>query len=74
MSMLAVIGSGLAVGGGLALALDRTLVARLEGAVPLDPAAFLATAAWVSALALVACWIPARRAAATDPATALRSD
>lgn len=73
-SGLRLAGFGVALGGGLALALDRTLVARLEGAVPLDPAAFLATAAWVSALALVACWIPARRAAATDPATALRSD
>lgn len=67
-------GLGVSLGGGLALALDRLLVSRLEGAVPLDPQAFLVTAAWVSGLALLACWIPARRAAATDPATALRSD
>ena len=39
-----------------------------------DPASWCAALALVAAIALLACWLPARRAAATDPIEALRHE
>lgn len=76
-----VIGQGLrlvviGVGAGLfvALALGRLLEARLYGITARDPLALLASAALLILVALVACWLPALRAARTDPMTALRAE
>ncbi len=44
----------------------------LYGVRPHDPITFLAVPLFLAAIALVACWVPARRASKTDPQTALR--
>jgi len=65
---------GLAVGIVLALAAGFALRGSLYGLSPLDPAAYAVVLVLLSASALVACWLPARRAAAVDPMVALRQD
>jgi len=65
---------GLAAGLILALAFSsvmKTFVYRLS---PLDPWSLLMAASFLVVLTLLSAWIPARRAAAVDLATALRSD
>ena len=64
--------SGVAIGIPAALALTRFLASFLFGVKPWDPLVFLAVPAILIAAALAAVWIPARRAAATDAASALR--
>jgi len=49
----------------------RWLSSMLFGITPLDPATFLAVSQLLLAVALIACWIPARRAARIDPVRAL---
>jgi ABC-type antimicrobial peptide transport system permease subunit len=68
--MLVVIGVIAGVGG--ALWLTRFLASFLFGVKTLDPIAFLATPLLLSAVALLAIWIPAKRATRVDPMTALR--
>ena len=63
---------GLAVGLGGAWMLSRVLGAWLVGVAPHDVPAFLTAAGLVGGASLVACAIPARRAARIDPAVALR--
>jgi ABC-type lipoprotein release transport system permease subunit len=46
----------------------------LVGVPPTDPVAFGGTALLFAVVLAVAAWTPARRAAATDPATALRAE
>jgi putative ABC transport system permease protein len=62
------------VGAGLigALALTRLISGLLFGISASDPATFLATAAILSAVALLATYIPARRATRVEPTAALR--
>jgi putative ABC transport system permease protein len=65
---------GLAVGGLSTFALKRVLVNQLYGVQANDPLTFSAVAALMMIIALVACWIPARRAAHIDPMSALRNE
>ncbi|MCY4075412.1 MAG: FtsX-like permease family protein [Acidobacteria bacterium] len=51
----------------------RALAAVLFGIAPLDPVTLATVAGGLTLLALVACWIPARQAASTDPSEALRT-
>jgi predicted permease len=69
---LALIGVSLGLGG--ALALTRLLKTMLFGVSATDPMTFLGIAALLIIVALLACWIPARRAAQVDPMTALRAE
>ena len=55
-----------------ALALTRTMSGLLFGVSSFDPATFLLMAGALAGVTLVACYIPARRAAKVDPLIALR--
>jgi predicted permease len=66
--------AGLLVGVAASAALTRLMQNLLFGVEPLDPVSFLAAPAILAAVALVACLVPARRAALTDPADALRCE
>ena len=76
-----VIGQGLVltlIGVGLgslsALGLMRLMRTLLFGVTPADPLTFGAVALLLVSVALLACWLPARRAAKVDPLVALRCD
>jgi putative ABC transport system permease protein len=63
---------GTAAGIAVALALTRLMTSLLYGVTATDPATLVAVAALPVFVALVACYIPARRAMRVDPAVALR--
>jgi putative ABC transport system permease protein len=65
---------GLALGAAGALELTRLMKTLLFQVEPTDPATFVLTAVLLVAAALVACLVPARRAAGIDPLVALRCD
>jgi putative ABC transport system permease protein len=65
---------GLVLGLALAIALARAMEGALFGTVTAEPSLFIAIAAMLAATALVASLVPARQAAAVDPALALRSE
>jgi predicted permease len=66
--------AGLAVGALGALAFARVLGSLLYGVAPWDPLAYLGAIFVLGVVALLAGWLPARRAAQVDPAVALRAD
>jgi putative ABC transport system permease protein len=67
---LALIGALLGLGG--ALALTRLLKTLLFEVSATDPLTFIVIAAALIIVALLACWVPARRAASMDPLVSLR--
>ncbi len=69
---LALIGS--AIGVGVSLALTRFLSSLLFGISPTDLLTFSGVAVLLMAVALVACYLPTRRAMRVDPMTALRHE
>jgi predicted permease len=66
--------AGLAVGMAGALVATRSLAGLLFGVPPTDPATYGAVAGVLLLAGLVACWLPARRAARIDPLEALRQE
>ena len=67
-------GLGVAVGLALSLGLARLLSALLYGVTAYDPWTFVGVAALLCGVALLATWLPARRATRVDPIIALRSE
>jgi hypothetical protein len=65
---------GLAIGLLASIGLTRLLRTFVFGVSPLEPAVLLGGCAFVCALGLLACWLPARAAASIDPMLALRID
>ena len=66
--------AGLAVGLVASIAATRLLQNQLFGVRPTDPVAYVAVLAVLGAIAFLACYLPARRAASVDPMVALRQD
>ncbi len=66
--------SGIGLGLAAAFALTRVMSGMLVGVAPTDPLTFGVVALLFFAIAAVACWLPARRAAGLDPIAALRDE
>lgn len=64
--------AGMAIGLAGALALSRVVASQLYGLKPTDALTFFSTSAVLAFIALVACYVPARRAMRVDPMVALR--
>jgi predicted permease len=71
---LRIAAAGLAIGVFGALALTRVLSGLLFGVSPRDPLTFVVVPGALLAVAVAACWIPARRAMQVEPVIALRGD
>jgi predicted permease len=66
-----VLAAGFVVGGAGAFAIRRTMATQLYGIGPMDPTVFALVGAILAVVAVVACSVPARRAARIDPLIAL---
>ncbi len=65
---------GIAIGLATALGLTGLIESQLYGVIPTDPGTFTAVAAVLLAVALIASYLPARRATNVDPMQALRHE
>jgi ABC-type antimicrobial peptide transport system permease subunit len=65
---------GVTIGLVAAAAVTRVMATLLFGVTPIDPLTFAAVAFGLTATTLLACYLPARRAARIDPINALRAD
>jgi len=66
--------AGIALGVVIAFALTRVISGFLFGVGPMDPGTYAAVSGTLAIVALLAAFLPARRAARVDPLTALRTD
>jgi predicted permease len=69
---LALAGVAIGIAGGLGVA--QLLKSLLYGVKPTDPVAFTSVAVLLTVVALLACYVPARRAMRVDPVRALRNE
>jgi ABC-type antimicrobial peptide transport system permease subunit len=65
---------GIVIGAGIAAALTRLMSSMLFGVTPLDALTFVAASAFLALAALLASYIPARRAATIDPMETLKAE
>jgi putative ABC transport system permease protein len=65
---------GIAIGIGVAVVLTRVMSTFLFGVGPMDPMTYAAVSGALAAVALLATYLPARRASRVDPVVALRAD
>jgi putative ABC transport system permease protein len=68
------VGLGVVIGLGVAFVATRALTSMLFGIAPSDVSTFVATAILLAAVALLATWLPARRATRVDPMVSLRTE
>jgi predicted permease len=66
--------SGMVIGIAGALAVGRVMESLLYDVSPWDPIVFVVTAIGLFIVAMIACWVPARRAARIDPLIAMRAE
>ena len=66
--------AGIVVGVGGCAGATRAIASLLFGIEPFDPLTYAGVAAYLLAVALVACYAPAFRAARVDPVVALRGE
>jgi predicted permease len=71
---LRLVGIGIALGAAGGAAVSRAFSAALFGLSPLDPIAYTSVSLFLAAVALLATYLPARRAASVDPMVALRHE
>jgi putative ABC transport system permease protein len=69
-----IVGIGAPAGILASLGLSRLIATQLYGVSPHDPLALVAGVILIALVALVACWLPARRASRVDPMVALRAE
>jgi putative ABC transport system permease protein len=74
MRAFLLIATGLAVGLGGALALTRLLSSQLWGVTATDPATYAGVLLTLGLVAVLACYVPVRRALHVDPTVALKSE
>jgi ABC-type antimicrobial peptide transport system permease subunit len=66
--------AGILLGIGLAIVVTRMMSTYLFGVGPMDPLTYAVVSALLAGIALLATYLPARRAARIDPNVALRAD
>jgi putative ABC transport system permease protein len=66
--------AGVVIGIAAALALSRVVTTMLYEVTPFDPISYAATSTSLLAVAILACYVPARRATRVDPIVALRNE
>jgi ABC-type antimicrobial peptide transport system permease subunit len=71
---VALVAAGIGIGVLAALGVNRILMSLLVGVTSYDPLTFVSASGLMLAVALAACYIPARRATRVDPLVALRHE
>ena len=71
---LALTAAGIALGIGVAVVLTRVMSAFLFGVGPMDPITYVVVSGALASVALLATYLPARRASRVNPIAALRTD